>query len=239
MQITVVDIEHLAKIRRVEALSARAWPADKFFYDRAWHVGCYNAKFPALEGLDVAIVTPLDASDKVNIEQRVAALKAQLGQKLYYRITPLAAREIAEQLNLCDSNYILKNNVFIAYANEVKINPSLEILSLSPEEYFEAFSNSSDSVNLELESLSKIKGFARYFSTLDRSYGARYILDNGFAYIDRWPSQDDAALAFMESVIAQAIKDKALYIWYKSPVDLLAPNFNFDLLYSEAYYAVE
>ncbi|MDN5248707.1 MAG: hypothetical protein QWI73_01180 [Alphaproteobacteria bacterium] len=238
MQTTVVDIEHLAKIRRLEALSARAWPADSFFYERAWHVGCYKAEFPALGSKDVAIITPLDASDNVNIKQRVEALKVKLGQKIYLRITPLAAKEIAVQLDLGALDYILKNNVFIASAKDVNFNSLLEISPLTPEEYAEVFSISKDLVRLELESISKIKGKVCYFSTIDRSYGARYILDNGFAYIDRWPSQDGLASAFMEAVIAHAVRDKALYVWYKAPAGLIEPGFNFECLYSEAYYAV-
>ena len=85
----------LAEIRRLEALSARAWPTEKEFYDGVW--ACRST--PDFPSARVNSVTPLDPDDDKNLEERVKRLCFEDGvYKRPLRLTPLAPIELFDEL---------------------------------------------------------------------------------------------------------------------------------------------
>ncbi|WP_297322841.1 GNAT family N-acetyltransferase [uncultured Bartonella sp.] len=77
----------LAQIRHLEALSARAWPAEKEFYDGVWI--CRST--PDFLSARINSVTPLDPDDNKNMLERVRHLCFEKGVfKRPLRLTPLA-----------------------------------------------------------------------------------------------------------------------------------------------------
>lgn len=85
----------LAEIRRLEALSARAWPTEKEFYDGVW--ACRST--PDFPSARVNSVTPLDPDDDKNLEERVKRLCFENGvYRRPLRLTPLAPIELFDEL---------------------------------------------------------------------------------------------------------------------------------------------
>ena len=85
----------LAQIRRLEALSARAWPTEKEFYDGVW-VCRSTPDFPSAR---INSVTPLDPDDNKNMLERVRHLCFENGVfKRPLRLTPLAPLELFDGL---------------------------------------------------------------------------------------------------------------------------------------------
>lgn len=85
----------LAQIRRLEALSARAWPTEKEFYDGVW--ACRST--PDFPSARINSVTPLDPDDNKNMLERVRNLCFEKGVfKRPLRLTPLAPLELFDGL---------------------------------------------------------------------------------------------------------------------------------------------
>ncbi|MBH9974220.1 MULTISPECIES: GNAT family N-acetyltransferase [Bartonella] len=85
----------LAEIRRLEALSTRAWPTEKEFYDGVW--ACRST--PDFPSARVNSVTPLDPDDNKNLEERVKRLCFEDGvYRRPLRLTPLAPIELFDEL---------------------------------------------------------------------------------------------------------------------------------------------
>ncbi|CAM1628764.1 GNAT domain [Bartonella choladocola] len=85
----------LAEIRRLEALSTRAWPTEKEFYDGVW--ACRST--PDFPSARVNSVTPLDPDDNKNLEERVKRLCFENGvYRRPLRLTPLAPIELFDEL---------------------------------------------------------------------------------------------------------------------------------------------
>lgn len=85
----------LAQIRRLEALSARAWPGEKEFYDGVW-VCRSTPNFPSAR---INSVTPLDPDDDDNLLERVKRLCFDNGiYKRPLRLTPLAPLRLFDGL---------------------------------------------------------------------------------------------------------------------------------------------
>ena len=85
----------LAEIRRLEALSARAWPTEKEFYDGVW--ACRSTE--NIPSARINSVTPLDPDDNKNLEKRVKHLCFDNGvYKRPLRLTPLAPLELFDEL---------------------------------------------------------------------------------------------------------------------------------------------
>ena len=85
----------LAEIRRLEALSARAWPTEKEFYDGVW--ACRST--PDFPSDRINSVTPLDPDDNKNMRERVKHLCFDNGvYKRPLRMTPLAPLELFDEL---------------------------------------------------------------------------------------------------------------------------------------------
>jgi ribosomal protein S18 acetylase RimI-like enzyme len=88
----------LADVRRFEAAGFRAWPASSVEYDGAWLVRLT----PALPAKRLNSVNPLDPADTRDIGPRIERLARcfqDAGRPLTFRLSPLAARAIADHLD--------------------------------------------------------------------------------------------------------------------------------------------
>jgi len=88
----------LARVRRLEALGFRAWPAASVRYDGSWQIRL-TAGHPARR---LNSVNPLDPSDDHDIARRVAGIVARFrsfGRRPIFRLTPLSPGHVAAWLD--------------------------------------------------------------------------------------------------------------------------------------------
>lgn len=88
----------LADVRRLEAVSFRAWPAASVHFDGAWQIRL-TAGHPSRR---LNSVNPLDPSDDVNIVRRVAAACRRFDaydRPAVFRLTPLAPPSLVQHLD--------------------------------------------------------------------------------------------------------------------------------------------
>lgn len=99
MAITEAErLKQLAVVRRLEAVSFRAWPASTTFFDGTWAVRI-TGSFPAKR---LNSVNPLDPSDNADLDsrlKRVARSFAEAGRTIVVRQSPLAAPELIAHLD--------------------------------------------------------------------------------------------------------------------------------------------
>lgn len=99
MAITEAEgLRRLAVVRRLEAAGFRAWPASSTEFDGTWAVRLTRS-FPAKR---LNSVNPLDPSDHLDIEQRVARAAERFrsfGRPLLFRQSPLAPPQLIEHLD--------------------------------------------------------------------------------------------------------------------------------------------
>ena len=87
----------LAKIRQIEAVGFRAWPASTVHYDGSWAIRM-TASHPSKR---LNSVNPLDPGDTVNMEQRVERAAHRFrayGRPPIFRHSPLAPKELDQYL---------------------------------------------------------------------------------------------------------------------------------------------
>jgi ribosomal protein S18 acetylase RimI-like enzyme len=87
----------LAKIRQIEAVGFRAWPASSVHYDGSWAIRM-TASHPSKR---LNSVNPLDPGDTDNMEQRVERAAQRFrayGRPPVFRQSPLAPRELDDYL---------------------------------------------------------------------------------------------------------------------------------------------
>jgi len=87
----------LAKIRQIEAVGFRAWPATTVHYDGSWALRM-TASHPSKR---LNSVNPLDPGDTANMEQRVERAAQRFrayGRPPTFRHSPLAPKELDEYL---------------------------------------------------------------------------------------------------------------------------------------------
>jgi len=92
-----VDIALLPKVRRLEAVGFRAWPAASVQYDGSWQVRL-TAGHPSKR---VNSVVPLDPYDCSNLDTRIEKAARRFldyGRPLTFRQTPLMAPQIVARL---------------------------------------------------------------------------------------------------------------------------------------------
>lgn len=88
----------LADVRRLEAVSFRAWPAASVHFDGAWQIRL-TAGHPSRR---LNSVNPLDPSDDANVVRRVAAACRRFDaydRPAVFRLTPLAPSALVEHLD--------------------------------------------------------------------------------------------------------------------------------------------
>lgn len=88
----------LAQVRRIEAVSFRAFPSTVLEYDRTWAIRM-TAAHPAKRINSVNVLDPLDRTD---LEKRIEIAKVRFdsyGKPLIFRQTPLMPAELADILD--------------------------------------------------------------------------------------------------------------------------------------------
>jgi ribosomal protein S18 acetylase RimI-like enzyme len=88
---------NLASVRRFEAAGFRAWPATSVQYDGAWSIRL-TASHPARR---LNSVNPLDPGDSSNLSERMGRIARRFeayGRPLTFRLSPLSAPKIVDNL---------------------------------------------------------------------------------------------------------------------------------------------
>ena len=90
--------EKLAQVRRLEAVSFRAWPAETTYFDGTWAVRL-TPSFPAKR---LNSINPLDPSDDTDLAARLLAAEGRfsaIGRPLVLRQSPLAPKSLITHLD--------------------------------------------------------------------------------------------------------------------------------------------
>lgn len=173
------DSAFLARIRRLEALGARAWPAAEETYDGVW----VRRATPDHPSGRLNSVTPLDPDDANNIAARIDRLCFEHGAfKRPLRLTPLAPSSLFQHIR--QHGWSKASDVAVMTLNLPKADtPSdVAVRELSLEDYVRASNANHGSDGRYDEALgnilSRIKGQPSFleFSTGDGAVGSMLLV---------------------------------------------------------------
>lgn len=122
-------MQHLAIVRRLEALGFRAWPAASVHYDGSWQMRL-TASHPSRR---LNSVNPLDPSDYGSIGRRVeqaARRFSGVGRPLVFRQTPLAATHLDAFFDDHDWSRLDETRVMMANIGELQLEDALDHLPI-------------------------------------------------------------------------------------------------------------
>lgn len=119
----------LPLIRRMEAVSFRAWPAASVHYDGSWAVRL-TASHPSRR---LNSVNPLDPADHVDIEKRIARAQKRFqsyDRPLVFRLSPLAPSALEAHFDAQGWQRVDETDVMTAKFSEMDLDGGFDILPL-------------------------------------------------------------------------------------------------------------
>jgi ribosomal protein S18 acetylase RimI-like enzyme len=117
----------LAKIRQIEAVGFRAWPAASVYYDGTWAI----RMTPSHPSKRLNSVNPLDPGDTNHIEQRVEMAAQQFrahGRPLVFRLSSLAPKELEDYLAEAGWNRFDESMVMTADLADIDLSDAINQL---------------------------------------------------------------------------------------------------------------
>ncbi|MEM6464310.1 MAG: GNAT family N-acetyltransferase [Pseudomonadota bacterium] len=125
-----VDSMHdLAKVRRLEAVGFRAWPAASIQYDGSWQIRL-TAGHPSKR---LNSVNPLDPSDHSEIELRVAKAAQKFrayGRPLVFRQSPLAPKQLDSFFDSENWRRFDETRVMMAHIGSLDLDDAMDQLPI-------------------------------------------------------------------------------------------------------------
>ncbi|MEK1886778.1 MAG: GNAT family N-acetyltransferase [Phyllobacterium sp.] len=119
----------LAKIRQIEAVGFRAWPASSVHYDGSWAIRI-TASHPSKR---LNSVNPLDPGDIADMENRVARAAQRFrayGRPPIFRLSPLAPRELDAYLESIGWARFDESMVMVADLAHVDVGDAIDQIPL-------------------------------------------------------------------------------------------------------------
>ncbi len=120
---------NLAKVRRLEAVGFRAWPAATVHYDGSWAVRL-TASHPSRR---LNSINPLDPADARNIERRIGRIEKRFGaynRPILFRLSPLAPPPLQAHLNAQGWVRLNESRVMVAELADTDLQAGFELLPL-------------------------------------------------------------------------------------------------------------
>ncbi|MER0239874.1 GNAT family N-acetyltransferase [Fulvimarina sp. MAC8] len=139
MATTEADLSsQLAKIRRLEALGFRAFPATSTEFDGTWAIRLT----PAYPAKRLNSVNPLDPGDNARIAERIEQASQRFrdaGRTLTFRLSPLAPKELVDHLDVEGWKRFDETCVLTADLSAIDLSGSIDRLPFKDvERYVEA-----------------------------------------------------------------------------------------------------
>lgn len=119
----------LAKIRQIEAVGFRAWPASSVHYDGSWAIRI-TASHPSKR---LNSVNPLDPGDVADMENRVARAAQRFrayGRPPTFRLSPLAPQELDSYLESIGWARFDESMVMVADLAHVNVGDAIDQIPL-------------------------------------------------------------------------------------------------------------
>ncbi len=119
----------LSRVRRLEAVSFRSWPAARTYYDGAWAIRL-TAGLPSKR---LNSVNPLDPADHADLEKRVTRAADRFkafGRPLIFRQTPLAPPDLENLLDARGWRRFDETIVMVADINRMVLGGTIDHLPI-------------------------------------------------------------------------------------------------------------
>jgi len=119
----------LSLVRRMEAVSFRAWPAASVHYDGSWAVRL-TASHPSRR---LNSVNPLDPADHIDIEARIARAAHRFrsyDRSLVFRLSPLAPPPLEQHFDALGWKRVDETDVMLAELSQMGLEGGIDLLPL-------------------------------------------------------------------------------------------------------------